>query len=82
MDSRNGSMTLCRKELKEKGLAQKALLILDNAPFHPEVECLSSDDGEITCLYQPPNTTSLTQPMDQGVLETLKQCYKRDSHAG
>ena len=46
MDSRNGSMTLCRKELREKGLAQKALLILDNAPFHPEVECLSSDDGK------------------------------------
>ena len=32
----------------------------------------------MTCLYQPPNTTSLIQPMDQGVLETLKRCYKRD----
>ncbi len=71
-------VTLCRKALREKGLAEKALLVLDNAPSHPDVQSISSDDGEITCLYLPPNTTSLIQPMDQGVLEPLKQQYKRD----
>ena len=36
------------------------------------------DDGEILCLFQPPNTTSVLQPMDQGVLEALKRHYKHD----
>ena len=35
--------------------------------------------GEISCLYLPPNTTtSLIQPMDQGVLGNMKRRYKRD----
>ena len=68
----------CRKALGEKGLAKRAILLLDNAPSHPDVESLSSSDGEISCLYLPPNTTSLIQPMDQGVLENLKRRYKRD----
>ena len=68
----------CQKALADKGLAQKALLLLDNAPSHPDVDCLTSDNGEISCLYLPLNTTSLIQPMDQGVLETIKGHYKRD----
>ena len=68
----------CRKALGEKGLAKRAILLLDNAPSHPDVESLSSSDGEISCLYLPPNTTSLIQPMDQGVLENMKRQYKRD----
>ena len=68
----------CRKFLKDKGLAEKAILLLDNAPPHPDVELLKSDDGEISCVYLPPNTTSLIQPMNQGVLENIKRRYKRD----
>ncbi len=64
---------LCRKALREKGLA---FLVLDNAPSHPDVQSISSEDGQIKCLYLPPNTTSLIQPMDQGVLEALKRHYK------
>ena len=29
-----------------------------------------------TCFFLPPNTTSIIQPMDQGVLENLKRRYK------
>ena len=39
---------------------------------------LTSEDGQITCLYIPPNTTSVLQPMDQGILENIKKRYKRD----
>ncbi len=68
----------CRKALEEKGLPKKAILLLDNAPSHPDVESLCSSDGEISCVYLPPNTTSLIQPMDQGVLENIKRLYKWD----
>ena len=54
----------CRVGLRELGVPQRALLLLDNAPSHPDVEMLSSDDGQISCLFLPPNTTSILQPMD------------------
>ena len=68
----------CQKALGEKGLPKRAILLLDNAPSHPNIKSLCSSDGEISCLYLPPNTTSLIQPMDQGVLENMKRRYKRD----
>ena len=71
-------MLRCRKVLGDKGLAKRAILLLDNAPSHPNVESLCSIDWEISRLYLPPNTTYLIQPMDQGVLETIKHCYKHD----
>ena len=52
------------KYLKEKGLTVKALLLLDNAPSHPDVATLESKDGNIKALFLPPNTTALFQPMD------------------
>ena len=53
----------------------KALLLIDNCSAHPDE--LSSHDGSVTCLFLPPNTTSLIQPMDQGVLQAMKNRYKR-----
>ena len=44
----------------------KALLLMDNCSAHPEE--LKSSDG---------STTSLIQPMDQGVLQAAKNRYKR-----
>ena len=35
-----------------------------------------SDDGFIVTKLLPPNVTSLIQPMDQGVLESMKQRYR------
>lgn len=53
----------------------KALLLMDNCSAHPEQ--LKTRDGSVTCMFLPPNTTSLIQPMDQGVLQAMKNRYKR-----
>ena len=65
------------KYLNEKGLPTKALLLLDNAPSHPDVKTLVSSNGSIKALFLPPNTTALFQPMDQGVIEALKRRYRK-----
>ena len=52
----------------------KAMLIMDNAPSHPDLAIWSPDDGPITCLFLPPNTTSLLQPMDECVLQPMDEC--------
>jgi len=62
---------------RSSGIEEKALLLLDNAPSHPSISSLQSDDGKIKVLFLPANTTSVIQPMDQGVLDPLKQRYKR-----
>ena len=54
-----------------KGLqTKKALLLLGNAPSYPDSSSLTN--GSITAMFLPPNTTPLIQPMEQGVLESLK----------
>ena len=65
------------KYQNEKGLTGKALLLLDNAPSHPDVTTLCSQDGTIRAMYFPPNTTALFQLMDQGVLEAMKRRYRK-----
>ena len=47
-----------------KFLAQKrkVALVIDNCPAHPDVENLIA----IKFVFLPPNTTTKTQPMDQG----------------
>ena len=39
---------------------------------------LQTEDGAIKCLFLPPNTMSLVQPMDQSVLENLKLRYRKE----
>nr|XP_016847311.1 PREDICTED: jerky protein homolog-like isoform X1 [Anolis carolinensis] len=63
------------KYLKENGLPRKAVLLLDNAPTHPDAEELQ--DGDIKAMFLPPNATAICQPMDQGILDTLKRNYCR-----
>ena len=43
---------------------RKAFTIVDNYPAHPEVSGLEA----INLQFLSPNTTSCTQPMDQGVI--------------
>ncbi|XP_071574415.1 jerky protein homolog-like [Temnothorax nylanderi] len=63
------------KFLKKNGLPRKAILLLDNAPPHPNDSNLRS--GNIIVNFFPQNVTAIGQPMDQGVLETLKRHYRR-----
>lgn len=54
----------------------RALLLLDNCSAHHDGgEALEFD--EIKVMYMPPNITSLGQPMDQGVLNAIKNRYKK-----
>eukprot|EP00116_Pleurobrachia_bachei_P003893 sb/3464155/ len=57
-------------ELQKKGLDQRAIILVDNATCHQELE----KDG-IKVRFLPANTTSLIQPMDQGVIAALKRRY-------
>ena len=61
------------KELDRKYAAQdrKIALTVDNCPDHPKVDGLKA----IELIFLPPNTTSKTQPMDQGVIRSLKAFY-------
>lgn len=52
---------------------RKIVLIVDNCPAHPVMSNLKS----IKLVFLPPNTTSHTQPMDQGVIRNLKTQYRK-----
>ena len=60
----------------EIGIECKILLLLDNAPAHPSADKLQSQDRTVTTMFLPANTTSLVQPMDQGIIESVKRRYK------
>ena len=59
------------KKLKNQN--RKVLLCLDNFSGHPANINLEN----IKILFFPPNTTALSQPMDQGIIGNLKQKYKK-----
>ena len=65
-----------RKYLMNEGLPFRVLLILDNAPGHPGVEDFNTEGVEV--IFLPPNTTSLLQPLDQGVIRSFKAHYSRN----
>uniref|UniRef100_UPI00358DF661 tigger transposable element-derived protein 1-like isoform X2 n=1 Tax=Myxine glutinosa TaxID=7769 RepID=UPI00358DF661 len=61
------------KYTRESHLTNKALLLVDNAPAHPghmEDWCYN-----VQVVFLPPNTTSLIQPMNQGVIAAFKAYY-------
>lgn len=58
-------------ELKLK--KQKILLLVDNCPAHPDVKPLQ----QIKLVFLPANTTSILQPMDQGVIKSLKDKFRK-----
>ena len=66
-----------REKLVQMGLEPKALLILENCSAHPEIAELTTADGMISAIFLPANVTSLIQPMDQGVLESMKRVYRK-----
>ena len=57
----------------ENNLDNRALLILDNFTGHPTTIC--NMFPHIKVLFLPPNTTPLTQPMDQGITASFKAIY-------
>ena len=53
--------------------SRKVALLTDNCPAHPEIKNLTN----INMIFLPPNTTSVLQPMDQGVIRSLKVHYRK-----
>lgn len=59
---------LDRKMMIQK---RKILLFLDNATCHPNIKL-----SNIELVFLPPNTTSHTQPLDQGIINSFKVHYR------
>lgn len=55
---------------KEK---RQILLLIDNCPAHPHIEL-----NNIKLAFFPPRSTSVLQPMDQGIIWSLKQTYRKE----
>ena len=49
------------------------MLLVDNCPAHPHIENFSN----INLIFLPPNTASVLQPMNQGVIHCLKAHYRK-----
>lgn len=73
----NHFVPFVQEALKEKNLTPKAILLLDNCSAHPDEDELISADGQVIATFLPPNVTALIQPMDQGVLSSIKRRYRR-----
>ena len=58
------------RTMKRQG--RHILLFIDNVPSHPHLEY-----SNIKLVFLPPNTTSLIQPMDQGIIQTFKLKYRK-----
>ena len=52
--------------------ARNIALLLDNCPAHPDVSNLTN----VKLVFLPTNTTSVLQPMGQGVIRSLKPQYR------
>ncbi|XP_063593052.1 tigger transposable element-derived protein 4-like [Penaeus indicus] len=51
---------------------RKIAHIINNCPAHPTLSNLTN----VQLVFLPPNTTSMLQPMDQGVIRSLKAFYR------
>lgn len=61
-------------QLNKKMIIQKRhiLLFLDNASSHPNLNL-----SNVQLVFLPPNTTSETQPLDQGIINAIKVRYRK-----
>ncbi|CAM5121589.1 unnamed protein product [Eretmochelys imbricata] len=66
-----------KRYLEEKGLDFKVLLIVDNAPgtLQHSSLCITTLKSSFSLLH--PHTTSILQPLNQGVIRCFKATYKR-----
>lgn len=55
-----------KTNLEGKGQPFHVLLLVDNAPGHPVI-----DHPNIKLVFLPPNTMSLIQPLDQGIISNF-----------
>lgn len=53
---------------------RRTVLVVDNCPSH--VDFTNPCPQLLSVVFLPPNSTSLIQPMDQGIIRTLKWLYR------
>ena len=73
MDSTLFEDWVCELDVKFQKENRNIALIIDNCPAHPTIADLSN----VKLIFLPPNTTSVSQPMDQRVKKGLKAFYRR-----
>ncbi len=61
---------LTKWDMEMRLQSRHILLLVDNAPSHPEVPLTN-----VKVVYLPKNTTSLIQPCDAGIIRSLKGFY-------
>ncbi|XP_062887428.1 general transcription factor II-I-like isoform X3 [Mobula hypostoma] len=61
------------KYCRENNLDNRCLVIVDNCVAHPPG--ITEYGGNVRVVFLPPNTTSLLQPCDQGLIATIKAYY-------
>ncbi|XP_015590626.1 jerky protein homolog-like [Cephus cinctus] len=57
---------------------EKFILLLDNAPIHPPIKELNALCDKCEVRYLPTTVTSLLQPVDQGIIEKMKQSLQAE----
>ena len=64
-----------RKQQLESGGSGKIFLLLDNFGRH-QVEPSKCKTDKFEIMFLPPNTTSILQPMDQGIIAKMKRSFR------
>ena len=72
MNTRLFEWWLQRFNRKMRRQGRKVLLFVDNVPSHPATELRN-----VKLVFLPANTTSKLQPMDQGIIQTMKLKYRK-----
>ena len=72
MDERISLNLVSKYNAKMKRQKRKVLVFIDNAPSHPDLEF-----SNVKLKLLPTNTTSKSQPMDQGIIQTVKLKFHR-----
>ena len=67
MDSQIFEEWVCKLDRVFRMEGRKTALLIGNCPAHPSV----SDLTNVQLVFLPPNTTSVLQPKDQGVIRSL-----------
>lgn len=65
------------KHQQKCNVTGKVVLILDNAPCHPDQMELNAINSQFAVLYLAHNVPSSVQPMEQGIMSTAIKIYKR-----
>ncbi|XP_014668922.1 PREDICTED: uncharacterized protein LOC106810154 isoform X2 [Priapulus caudatus] len=66
-----------RLDEKMRGEGRHVLMLLDNAPCHPDLQLTN-----IKLLFVPQSSRSVIQPMDRGIVRALKRRFRERQVAG